>query len=173
MPRKPASDKKPTTAKKTTRKKKAEEAPVVETAAISAVTSAAEEAPAKKRTRKPAAKKAKPEQHDIVHVATLAPGELETLIHAPAASDEASAKKTRKPAAKKAAKKAEPVFTTVVQTGDVEYDISDIAAKAYKAYKSTHKRKNVTDFRVYVKPEEGAAYFTVNGEGAPDFKIDL
>ncbi len=84
----------------------------------------------------------------------------------------------RKPAEKTAekkttAKKTEPVLTTIVQIGDQEFDITDIAAKAYKAYKSVHKRKAVTDFKVYVKPEENAAYYTVNGEGADDFKIEL
>ena len=101
----------------------------------------------------------------------------------------APAKKTRKPRAKKAEQavpaepkkrgrkpkevKAEPVLTTVLQIGETEFDITDIALKAYKAYKSTHKRKAVTDFRIYVKPEENAAYFTVNGEGSDDFKVDL
>ena len=187
MPRKPASPKTDTT-KKTTRKKKVEdavvEAAVVETPVVADAPVA--EKPVKKRGRKPAAKKAEPEQHEIVKIATLAPGELKELINAPApttpfpASDDPAndiVQPKRKPAAKKAekkaAKKAEPVFTTVVQTGDAEYDISDIAAKAYKEYKSTHKRKNVTDFRVYVKPEEGVAYFTVNGEGSPDYKINL
>ena len=47
------------------------------------------------------------------------------------------------------------------------------AEKAYKEYKRVHKRKIITDFHVYVKPEEGAAYYTVNGEGAEEFKIDL
>ena len=93
----------------------------------------------------------------------------------------APVKKPRKPRTKKADnkagkaadKKAEPAFITTLQLGDAEFDISDIAAKAYKAYKSTHKRKVVTEFRVYVKPEENAAYYTVNGEGSADFKIDL
>ena len=92
----------------------------------------------------------------------------ETVTEAPVA--ETPEKKTRKPRAKKADKKSEPVLITTLQLGDAEFDISDIAAKAYKAYKSTHKRKAVTEFRVYVKPEEGVAYFTVNGEGSPDFK---
>lgn len=74
---------------------------------------------------------------------------------------------------KPAEKKSEPVLTTLVQVGDKEFDITGIAEKAYKAYKSTHKRKAVTDFKVYVKPEENAAYYTVNGEGSADFKIDL
>ena len=69
--------------------------------------------------------------------------------------------------------KMETVLTTIVQAGGLEYDISDIAQKAYKAYKSVHKRKHVTEFKVYVKPEEGVAYYTVNGEGADEFCIDL
>ena len=183
MPRKPASPK-TDTAKKTTRKKKVEdavvEAAVVETPVVADAPIA--EKPAKKRGRKPAAKKAEPEKHDIVKIATLAPGELKELINAPApttpfpASDDPAndiVQPKRKPRAKKADKKAEPVFITTLQVGDAEFDISDIAAKAYKAYKSTHKRKVVTEFRVYVKPEENAAYYTVNGEGAPDYKIDL
>ena len=183
MPRKPASPK-TDTAKKTTRKKKAEDAvvepAVVETPVVADAPIA--EKPAKKRGRKPAAKKAEPEQHDIVEVATLAPGELKKLINSPApttpfpASDDPAndiVQPKRKPRTKKADKKSEPVLITTLQVGDAEYDISDIAAKAYKAYKSTHKRKVVTEFRVYVKPEEGVAYYTVNGEGSADFKIDL
>ena len=193
MPRKPASPK-TETAKKTTRKKKAAVEAVAETTPITvaevvesiaetaAVDAPAVKDPAKKRGRKPAAKKTEPEKHDIVKVATLAPGELKELINAPAPttpfpeSDDPSkdiVQTARKPRAKKADKKAEPVLSTLVQVGDAEYDISDIAVKAYKAYKSTHKRKAVTEFRVYVKPEEGVAYFTVNGEGSPDFKINL
>ena len=54
-----------------------------------------------------------------------------------------------------------------------DYDVSGIAEKALKNYKSVHKRKIVTEFVVYVKPEENAAYFTVNGEGSDEFKIEL
>lgn len=98
---------------------------------------------------------------------------------------EAPAKKPRKPRAKKAdntpkrrgrppkAKAPELVLTTTLQIGEIEFDISALAEKAYKEYKRVHKRKIITDFHVYVKPEEGAAYYTVNGEGAEEFKIDL
>ena len=135
---------------------------VAETAAVDAP---AVKAPAKKRGRKPAAKKAEA----VAETApVIAEPIAETVTEAPVA--ETPEKKTRKPRAKKADKKSEPVLITTLQLGDAEFDISDIAAKAYK---STHKRKAVTEFRVYVKPEEGVAYFTVNGEGSPDFKINL
>lgn len=127
-------------------------APVVETAPVieapvaetPAVEAPASESPAKK-TRKPRAKKAD---------------------NAPA--DEAPKKRGRK-----SAKETGPVLTTTLQLGDKEFDITDIAAKAYKEYKRVHKRKVVTDFHIYVKPEEGAAYFTINGEGSEDFKVEL
>ena len=67
----------------------------------------------------------------------------------------------------------EPVLTTLVQVGDLEFDITDIAQKAYKTYKASHKRKAVSELKIYVKPEEGAAYYTINGEGSADFKLDL
>lgn len=147
MPRKSASTKKETaTPKKTTRKKNAVVEAVVETTPI--------EIAVESHVAEP-----------VVEVPIVDTHAADTPTEAP--------KKTRKPRAKKVDKKAEPVLTIVVQVGDAEFDITDIAAKAYKAYKSVHKRKTVTDFRVYVKPEEGAAYYTVNGEGAPDYKIDL
>ena len=132
-------------------RKKKDETQIPETAAVEAVAEApaaevtAEEKPAEKPAKKTAAKKAP--------------------------AKKAAAKK---PAEKKPAeKKTEAVLTTLVQVGDKEFDITGIADKAYKQYKSTHKRKAVSEFTVYVKPEEGAAYFTVNGEGDASFKVDL
>ena len=74
---------------------------------------------------------------------------------------------------KKEEKKTEPVIKTIVQASGKDIDVSTIAADALKAYKSVHKRKVVNEFVVYVKPEENAAYYTVNGEGSDDFKIEL
>lgn len=84
----------------------------------------------------------------------------------------APAKKAAAP--KKAApKKTETVIKTIVQANGQEYDVSSVAEKALKGYKSVHKRKVVNEFVVYVKPEENAAYFTVNGEGDESYKVDL
>lgn len=80
----------------------------------------------------------------------------------------------KKPVEKKpAAPKAEPVVTAVVQIGGQEFNIAEITEKAYTAYKTAHKRKVVKEFAVYVKPEENVAYYTVNGEGSDDFKVEL
>ena len=157
------------------------------------VETAAVEAPVKKRGRK----KAAPE----IVAETVPPIEAETAVESVAVDTpapetvievsgespvvDAPAKKPRKPRAKKAdaapkrrgrppkSKAPELVLTTTLQIGDAEFDISALAEKAYKEYKRVHRRKIVTDFHIYVKPEEGAAYYTVNGEGSEDFKIDL
>lgn len=89
-----------------------------------------------------------------------------------AAAETTAVKKTaaKKPAAKKA---ADPVIKTILQVGGKDYDVSTLAVDLLKSYKSTHKRKAVSEFVVYVKPEENAAYYTVNGEGQDDFKQEL
>ena len=93
-----------------------------------------------------------------------------------AAKTEAPAKAeatAKKPAAKKAEKKQEIVIKTIVQANGQEFDVSNVAEKALKKYKSKSKRKVVTEFAAYVKLEENAVYYTVNGEGKEDFKFDL
>lgn len=117
----------------------------------------------------------------------LAPDVIVDLAE-PAEEAPVPAKKMRKPRAKKAdaqtapsepkkrgrkPKETGPALTTILQIGDKEFDITDIALKAYKDYKRVHKRKAVTEFRIYVKPAENAAYYTVNGEGSEEFRVDL
>ena len=169
MPRKPASEKKEP-AKKTVRKKKTDTeviaAPVVDETPVK-----------KKRGRKPAVKAVEPVTEVAEALVNAEPvadvPALETttepVSETPAVAD--ASKKASKPRKKK--KDNTPVLTTIVQLGDTEFDITGIAEKAYKSYKSVHKRKVITDFRIYVKPEENAAYFTINGEGSADYKIDL
>ncbi len=84
----------------------------------------------------------------------------------------------KKTAAEKKApvKKTEPVIKTILQIDGKEFDLSTlgtVAADVLKKYKSVHKRKVVEEFVVYLKPEDNAAYFTVNGEGRDDFKVDV
>ena len=90
-----------------------------------------------------------------------------------------AAKKTaaKKPAAKKApAKKA----AAKKETGDkvvLQYNGKDIEMKAVvEACKADYKakgHKTASNVVVYVKPEDNAAYYTVAGKGAEDFKVEL
>ena len=132
------------------RKKKTETEPVTEVKAevvAEAVKETVAEAPAaaKKSTKKPAAKAKK-----AAPVKETAP---------------------TKTAAKKApAKKADPKIKVKVQFGDAEYDIDEITKKVAKACKKSVKG-NVKTVEIYVKPEDGAAYFVVNSDVSD--KIDL
>lgn len=74
---------------------------------------------------------------------------------------------------KKAVEKAAAKDTFVLQvSGKEDIDVLALAEKAKEDYKAKGHRapKNVA---VYIKPEEGVAYYTVNGKGSDDFKIEL
>lgn len=93
---------------------------------------------------------------------------------AKAAAKKPAAKKTaaKKPAAKKTAAKKETGDKVVLQ-----YNGKDIEMKAVvEACKADYKAKghrSANNVCVYVKPEENAAYYTVGGKGAEDFKVEL
>ena len=88
----------------------------------------------------------------------------------------------KKPAAKKTAAKKAPAKKAAAkkETGDkvvLQYNGKDIEMKAVvEACKADYKAKghrSASNVVVYVKPEDNAAYYTVAGKGAEDFKIDL
>ena len=105
----------------------------------------------------------------------------------PAAEKKAPAKAAAKPAAKKtaakkpAAKKAPAKKAAAKkETGDkvvLQYNGKDIEMKAVvEACKADYKakgHKTANNVVVYVKPEDNAAYYTVGGKGAEDFKVEL
>lgn len=84
-------------------------------------------------------------------------------VAAPAAE---TVKKPRAP--RKTAVKA-PAVKTLLQFNGSEYDISALSEKVAKAANAPAG----AEIAIYVKPEEGAAYYTVNGEGSDAFKVEL
>ena len=56
-----------------------------------------------------------------------------------------------------------------VQYGEAEYDVNAVV-EAVKADYSNNGGSAVKELRVYIKPEDGAAYYVVNGS---EGKIDL
>ena len=77
----------------------------------------------------------------------------------------------KKPAAKRATKKA--VKTTfVVQAAGKEVSMEEAVAKVKEAFVAArNKETDVKEIAVYVKPEESAIYYVVNGDvtGRVDF----
>ena len=102
------------------------------------------EAPADKPAKKPAAKK----------TATKTP--------AKAAEKKTTAKTTTKTAAKTTRATA-PVETVKVQFGGDEYDFAEIKKAVEADYKSKFKGK-VKTIEFYIKPEDKAVYYVINGD---------
>ena len=132
------------------RKKKTETAPVAEIKAevvTEPVTEAVAEVPAEKQAKKPAARKT-----------------------AAAKKPSTKAKATAKPAAKTAKAATAPKETVKIQFGANEYDFAEIRKAVEADYKGKVKGK-IKTVEIYIKPEDKAVYYVVNGDFSD--KIDL
>ena len=89
----------------------------------------------------------------------------EKPVKKPAAKKAAAAKK---PAAKTA--KAAPKETIKIQFGADEYDFAEIKKAVEADYKSKVKGR-IKNVEIYIKPEDKAVYYVVNGDFSD--KIDL
>ena len=86
----------------------------------------------------------------------------EKKVSAPAADAPAAEGKTRK-STKAPARRGRPPLAPelYVEMGGEQYNITDIIDRAKADYRTTHK-VGVQSCKVYVKPEEGAAYYVIN-----------
>ncbi len=82
---------------------------------------------------------------------------------------EAPAKKTTR---KRTTKKTIKVSVNVEYQG-IQHDITDVAKKAEQAYKESNPDAVIETLDVYCKPEEGVAYYVINGEGSDAFKVEI
>jgi hypothetical protein len=83
---------------------------------------------------------------------------------------------TPKTETKKAAAPKKAVVTKVkaaVQFGGKDVDVDALVKQAKKAYKDIHKDVSIKSMDVYINADDSAAYFVVNGEEAPEIKINL
>ncbi|MEG0689170.1 MAG: DUF6465 family protein [Hungatella sp.] len=93
----------------------------------------------------------------------------ETVIKT--ASQKATAPKAAAP--KAAAPKADPVANVVIEYMGKSIAAKDVLAGVKKAFAKAHKDTVVKTIDLYIKPEEGVAYYVVNGVGADEYKIML
>ena len=99
-------------------------------------------------------------------------------VKAEAKAEAPKAEEPKKETAKKAPAKrttAKDIKTSVVvQFAGKEVTEKDLIAAVKKAYtKKGNKVGDIKTIEIYVKPEESAAYYVVNGIGADDYKIEL
>ena len=79
---------------------------------------------------------------------------------------EKATKTTKRTTTRKSTVKKEVKETVFVQYAGQEYDINEIRAAVKKAWteETGKKESDITEIQIYVKPEEAAAYYVVNGE---------
>ena len=117
---------------------------------------------------------------DVKDVLEDAKDALEDVADAVADAAKPVVKKVKaaaKPAAKKAAKAGTEAVEAVketakkvtpkkpefyVQFGGNEVNVEELAAKAKAAFKENNKRTAVLSCRIYIKPEDNAAYYVIN-----------
>ena len=138
-----------------------------------------------KKTRKPRAKKAETEAAPKKTAAKKAEAEAAPKkTAAEAAPKKTAAKKTavkkadapkaeKAPAARKTTAKKAADATVYIQFAGQEIAAKDILEAAKKAFAEANKDVEIKTIELYVKPEEGAAYYVVNGVGGDDMKIEL
>ena len=83
------------------------------------------------------------------------------------ATESAADPKTRKTAAKAPARRGRPPLAP--ELNGKQYNITDVIDRAKADYRATHK-VGVQSCKVYVKPEEGTAYYVINKVSG---KLDL
>ncbi|MBE7004103.1 MAG: hypothetical protein E7425_07440 [Ruminococcaceae bacterium] len=76
------------------------------------------------------------------------------------AAEKAAAAKARKEAK---ALEASMVPTLKLQFAGSEVDLAAVTEAAKADFKSAHKRTPLTELTIYVKPEDGKAYYVANG----------
>lgn len=145
------------------RAKKTEAVAAPKAAETTAETQSAPEAakaPAKRTSKKEAAAKAKKE---AVAKEEKAPAKKEAAVKA----EKAPAKRTT---SKKVNAKQANVY---IQFAGREIAAKDILEAAKNAFAQANEGVAIETIELYVKPEEGAAYYVVNGVGGDDKKIEL
>jgi len=69
--------------------------------------------------------------------------------------------------------KAAPKCTVTVEFAGKSVDTADAVDRAIKAYMKSHKDAVIKTVALYIKPDESAAYYVVNGDASPSYRIAL
>lgn len=93
----------------------------------------------------------------------------ETKKVSEAVKEEPKKAEAKKAAPKKAAAKKTPQVKTYVEFFGKQISTQAIAEQI----ENQNTDKKIETLEIYVKPEENAAYYVINGEGNDSFRIDL
>lgn len=94
---------------------------------------------------------------------TAAKKEAETVVETVVAEEKAVEKKTaKKPACK---------TSVCVEMNGLSVSVADIQTAVKKAVKENELE--ATEIKIYINSQEQAAYYTVDGNGSENYKVDL
>lgn len=88
-------------------------------------------------------------------------------------TEKESPKKKDASKGKEPSRKKEPKTAVVIEYMGSQINSKTILTDAAKAFSKANKGVEIKTLDLYVKPEEGVAYYVVNGLGSDDFKISL
>lgn len=150
------------------------EAPAAETKEAAPAKKAAKPA-AEKKTAKSAAEKKETGKPATAKKTAAKPATAKKTAAKPAAEKKTAAKPAaeKKTAVKKTAAKKEIRSSVFIEYAGKQIVAKDVLEAAKKAYESMNKGVAIETIEIYVKPEENAAYYVVNGEGSDQFKVNL
>ncbi len=76
--------------------------------------------------------------------------------------------------ATKETKAKKPMTETVIlQSAGAEWNLADVKERVLAAYVAQgHRRGRVSEFTLYLKPEEHKAYYVINGKITGDITLD-
>lgn len=109
----------------------------------------------------------KKKTEDAAASATTAAGTASAKENTTKAKTAAAKTAEKKSAAKKPACKT----SVCVEMSGLSVSINDIQTAVKKAVKD--KGLDASELNIYINAAEQAAYYTINGEGGEDFKVDL
>ena len=125
------------------------------------IKAAKKSAAAKKSTKtKTAAKSSEADVTEVVEAKTDTKSEVKKTA-------------AKKPSTKKTKIEADPMVNAIVEYEGRSILIKNIVSKAVKAYKKANKGVVIKKVDVYIKPEENAAYYVINGDSSPSYKVEL
>ena len=152
-------------------KAEAPAATVEETAKVEASAVTAEAPKAEKKAPAKTAKKTTPKKAAKVEKEEKKEAAAEAKKRGPKPKTEAQKAEDAKMRAelKKAAANMVPEMFLQYQGGEVKLDA--VVEKAKEAFKADHKRTPIVSLKMYLKPEDNAAYYVVNETSAG--KVDL
>ena len=82
-----------------------------------------------------------------------------------AKAEQAKAEQAKTEAVQPRQEQAEKETTTVfVQYAGLESEVGSLTKAALADFKASHKNADVTSLNLYIKPEDRAAYYVINGE---------